>query len=455
MASAIVNHELDALIEETGLSHAAIARHVAHLGKTEYGLRLAYDYRSVGRWLRGAAPDPPTPRLLAAVLSRLLDRAVTVHQLGFRHGDTIRRSLIIPASSADSVGAVTELWRAAVERRAFLHDGAAFVSVLAVEAALDWRDIPRAATVRRSGDTRAVTDADVEGVRLAREEFAHLDHVHGGGYALTWLEEYLHAEVGPLLHGRYTDAVGRELFLAAATLSDMAGWMSMDAGYQGLGQRFYTQAAGLARHAGDTAYGAYVLGNLATQALFTGQTRTAVRLARCARAAGGRAITPALTARIAVTEARAHALIGDAHETHRMLRAADKAMTRSDVAREPGWLTVFTPAHYVGSVMHALRDLGDASAARRHAADAFALPAANARTYALHSVLYATVLADRGDLDGAIDTAKPVQQAASALKSRRLSQRLDEFAARLGPRRATPIVASYLDADHDRRGIRD
>ncbi len=451
MDSAIVNHELDALIEECGISHAAIARQVVHLGRTEYGLRLAYDYRSVGRWLRGAVPDPPAPRLLASVLARLLGRTVTVHHLGFRHGDTIRRSLIVPASPADSVGAVTELWRAAVERRAFLHDSAAFVSALAVEAALDWRDTPRAASVRRPDGTPAVTDADVERVRLARTEFSHLDHVHGGGYALSWLEQYLHAEVAPLLHGRYTDTVGRELFLAAATLCDTAGWMSMDAGFQGLGQRFYTQAAGLARHAGDTAYGAYVLGNLATQALFTGQTRTAVRLARAARAAGGRAVTPTLTARITVTEARAHALTGDAHETRRTLRVAGKAMNRSDPARDPEWLGVFTPAHYAGSVMHALRDLGDAQAAGRHAGDALNLPTANARTRALHSVLHATVLADRGDLDGAVETARPVQQAATTLKSRRLSQRLDEFADRLAPRRAAPVAASYLDADTGRR----
>lgn len=378
--------------------------------------------------------------------------ALTVHDLGFRHGVTFRRSLGMPATPADSVGAVTELWRTAVERRAFVHNSAAFITALAVEAALDWRDTPRAKSVRRSEGTRLVTGADVQHVRLARDEFAHLDHMHGGGYALSWLEQYLHTDVAPLLRGRYTDAVGRELFLATATFTDMAGWMAMDAGFQGLGQRYYTQAAGLAKHAGDAAYGAYVLGNLATQALFTGQARTAVRLARSARAAGGRAITPTLAARITVTEARAHALIGDAHETRRTLRAADKAMHRSDPRQDPHWLGVFTPAHYAGSVMHALRDLGEA-AAGQHATDALDLPAANARTRALHSVLHVTVLADQGDLDGAIETAQHVQNAARVLKSRRLSQRLDEFAARLAPHRATPLVASYLDADNNRRQI--
>ncbi|WP_329426202.1 hypothetical protein OG339_39005 [Streptosporangium sp. NBC_01495] len=335
-----------------------------------------------------------------------------------------------------------------MERRRFLQSSA-FVTALAVEAALDWRDTPAEAFTGRETGTSAVTDADVERLQQARDEFRHLDHVHGGGYALSWLEGYLHTEVAPLLQGRYSDSVGGDLFVAAATLTDMAGWMAMDVGHQGLAQRFYTQAAGLAKHAGDSAYGAYVLGNLATQALFVGQTRTAVRLARSARNAGGRAIPPTLTARITTTEARAHALIGDAHETRRTLQIAERAMARSDPAHDPDWLGVFTPAHYSGSVMHALRDLGDAKTAARHAADAMDLPAANARTRALHTVLHATVLAERGDLDGAVEIARPVQQAAAGIKSQRLDQRLDEFAERLAPHRSAPVVAAYLEANQD------
>src|ERR1700722_14983883 len=72
----ILNHELDALITEAKLSHAALARNVNHLGGVRHGLRLAYDYRSVGRWLRGAIPDPPAPELIAAALAHATGRAV-------------------------------------------------------------------------------------------------------------------------------------------------------------------------------------------------------------------------------------------------------------------------------------------------------------------------------------------------------------------------------------------
>src|SRR5712691_11832558 len=142
----------------------------------------------------------------------------------------------------------------------------------------------------------------------------------------------------------------------------------------GLAQRCYTQAAGLACYAGDSAYGALITEHLATQALFLGHTRTAVRLARTAREGGGRSMPAALAARIAVTEARAHALLGDGHEATRMLRAGEQAMDRANPVHSPDWMSACTRAHFAGSAMHALRDLGRYEEAARYAADALDLP---------------------------------------------------------------------------------
>lgn len=444
MTGQILNHELEALLAEAGLSHAALARNVNHLGGVRHGLRLAYDYRSVGRWLRGAIPDPPTPELIAAALTHALGRSVEPHHLGFARAEQARQSLAFPATVAGSVSTVTGLWKEAMERRAMLHGSAAFVAALALEAAVDWRFASASETLRRDSGSAQVTDADVERLHTARRRFRQLDHVHGGGHALTAIEHYLHTEVSPLLAGRYPGRVGRDLFRATAMLAEVAAWMAMDAGYHGLAQRCYIQAAGLARHAGDNAYGALVTEHLATQALFLGHTRTAVRLARTARDGGGRAMPATLGARISVTEARAHALLGDAHETKLTLRVGEQAMARANPARDPEWLSACTRAHFAGSAMHALRDLGRYDEAARYAADAFDLPPENARTRALHTVLLASVLAAKGDLDGATETAQQVRAAATTIKSRRLDERLNEFAARLTPHRAAPVVANYL-----------
>ncbi|MEO3855967.1 hypothetical protein [Acrocarpospora sp. B8E8] len=120
-------------------------------------------------------------------------------------------------------------------------------------------------------------------------------------------------------------------------------------------------------------------------------------------------------------------------------------MRRSNPKADPDWLGTFTSAHYVGGVMHALYDLGDATAAEANATDALDLPSANARTRALHTVLHASVLAGCGELDGACHTAGTALDAAATLKSKRLNQRLAEFAARLALHRDVAAVADYLD----------
>ena len=134
--------------------------------------------------------------------------------------------------------------------------------------------------------------------------------------------------------------------------------MAFDQGKShGLAQRFFIQALGLARQAGDRVYGAHIMSNLATQALFLDHGNEATRLARAAISGAGNAATPTLLARLSVTEARGFALLGDHRETRAAIRRADKAMDRSDPALDPAWLTSYSPAHHAGSVMHALRDL--------------------------------------------------------------------------------------------------
>jgi hypothetical protein len=94
--------------------------------------------------------------------------------------------------------------------------------------------------------------------------------------------------------------------------------------------------------------------------------------------------------------------------------------------------------------MHALRDLGRHDDAARYTADALDLPPENMRTRALHTVLFASVLAAKGDLDGATETAQQARVAATTIRSTRLDERLNEFAARLTPHRGVGVVADYL-----------
>jgi hypothetical protein len=174
VTSQILNHDLEALMAEAKLSHAALARNVNHLGGMRHGLRLAYDYRSVGRWLRGAIPDPPAPDLIAAALAHALGRPVEPHHLGFARTEQARQSLALPATATGTVATVTGLWKDAMDRRAMLHGSAAFAAALALEAAVDWRFAPAPGTLRRDSGTVQVTDADVERLHSTCRRFRQL-----------------------------------------------------------------------------------------------------------------------------------------------------------------------------------------------------------------------------------------------------------------------------------------
>jgi hypothetical protein len=63
---------------------------------------------------------------------------------------------------------------------------------------------------------RHVGLTDVERIRTDSELFGRMDHRHGGGHVHWLVIEYLRREVAPMLHGAYTQQVGRDLMVAAA-----------------------------------------------------------------------------------------------------------------------------------------------------------------------------------------------------------------------------------------------
>ncbi|MEV4582313.1 hypothetical protein AB0K16_54735 [Nonomuraea jabiensis] len=120
-----------------------------------------------------------------------------------------------------------------------------------------------------------------------------------------------------------------------------------------------------------------------------------------------------------------------------------------DPGLEPGWLATFTPAHYAGSVMHALRNLGLYGEAARQADLALDFPDSNIRTRALHQVLLATVHAGGGDLEAACATARPALTAYPYLTSARLESRLHDLTRRLRPHQDVRCVRDYIEQSRE------
>lgn len=76
------NHALRALLDEAGMSNAALARAVVAAGAEE-GVHLGTNTTSVTRMLDGSQPRWPVPRLVAKVLSRQLRREISVTECRF------------------------------------------------------------------------------------------------------------------------------------------------------------------------------------------------------------------------------------------------------------------------------------------------------------------------------------------------------------------------------------
>ena len=154
----------------------------------------------------------------------------------------------------DAVEEMVELWRCRLDRREFLVAMAA--AAVTSEVALRWLVSPPDERVQRDTGHGWVGHSDIEAVRAMQSSLKAIDDAHGGGVALPMAVEYLRGEVAPLLHSRYSEAMGRALFSATAEFTLCVGWMAYDAGKHGLAQRYMTQALRMSHAAKDRALAA-------------------------------------------------------------------------------------------------------------------------------------------------------------------------------------------------------
>jgi len=442
MAKAVSNHHLHALLAEAGYGHAhgGFARQVNLRGRT-HGLSLQYDAASVYWWLRGRRPDDPVPQMIVEVLSRRIGRPIAVAELGFATGGSLASlGLTYAADLADARSTLTDLWRHQAAHQDLIA-AAPFVAAATAEAGWRWHFDPRDPDASHRGGRR-VTIADVDALRACQQQFLDLDRRHGGGQFRAFLAEWLHREVQPMLHGSYTDRVGRQLFAAVAELTGQVAFMSYDIGDHGLAQRHFIQALRLAKAADHAAFGAHILANMSTQAVYLQQPGEAVRLARAAIDGGRGRSAISVMARLHTAEACAHAIAGDDRSCTTALKLAEDATAKIDGSDQPAWAGYFTPAHLAGTAIRCLRDLGRTKEALGYAEQALDLSEGSVRTRALHTALIASVYAagSAAEPDHASQLGHDALDLAERVRSRRVTDRIIELTQHLAAHRGNPAV---------------
>ncbi|MFJ5924049.1 regulator [Kitasatospora sp. NPDC092948] len=483
------NPQLAALIEESGFSHAGLARRVDQLG-LEHGLDLRYDKTSVTRWLRGQQPRGATPALIAEVFTRRLGRRLTAQDVGLDACAPVYAGLEFAETPQEAVDIVASMWRKDNGPYAELRK-IAFTPAGLVVPSRDWligrtdervaRDgttltpeelrtpppgasarVPQQGSRRPGGsalepaaadprETRPpvrVGRGDIAAIRAVGDLFRALDHAYGGGHARQALVRYLESEAEPMLRGRYGEQIGRALFGAVADLTRLAGWTSFDIAAHGLAQRYFVQSLRLSQAAGDRILGGFVLTTMSQQAVHLGHAREAIQLARVAQQGVGTTAAPVVQALMHAAEARGHALAGDVRACTTALVRCERALATARSGDDvPSWARYFDDAQLADEFAHCYRDLQQWRPAAQHAEKSLRLRApAYARSRILCRLVLASARLGMGDVDESCSMATDSLRAAGEMRSARTVEYLRDFHRRLAPYRTTPAARAFEEA---------
>ncbi|MDF6042045.1 regulator [Streptomyces sp. JH14] len=306
--------------------------------------------------------------------------------------------------------------------------------------------VPRQRQADR-GSGQKVGSGDVAALRSVGELFRTLDHTYGGGHARQALVRYLEHEAEPMLRGTYGEAIGRQLFSAAADLTRLAGWTSYDIAAHGLAQRYFVQALRLAQAAGDRAYGSYVLITMSRQAVYLGHGREAVQLARVAQQGIGSSAPPVVMALLHAVEARGHGVLGEARTCAASLARAEHALETARPGDDvPSWARYFDEAQLADEFGHCHRDLQQYRAAAQHAERSLQLRApVYARSRLFCRVVLASARLGLGELDQACLLGAEAAHQAAEMRSVRATEYVREFERRLEPYKDAAAVRGYRE----------
>ncbi|MGB6161924.1 MAG: hypothetical protein WBF75_05005 [Pseudonocardiaceae bacterium] len=317
------NTALRALLEEAEMSNAGLARAVISAAARE-GKHLGTNTTSVRRILDGAQPRWPVPRLVAAVLSRRLQREVKLTECGFIDreptGEDPHDGLTCSGTLEGTVRTIFELSGRDMRRRKLLL-GSGFSMAAFAEPALLALIVPPAPAGARAAGQR-VGMADVEVLTEQIDHLIKLGFQFGTGRVREQVVALVHREANQLLPGSYSEKIGKALLSGVAQATRLAGYLAADGGRDALAQRYYIQALDLAMRAGDRLYAAEVLATMSGMTVRIGENapaehdtarhgRQAVAVARAGLTVTQGAATPALAAELHVLEARGLALLGE------------------------------------------------------------------------------------------------------------------------------------------------
>ncbi|WP_235433513.1 helix-turn-helix domain-containing protein [Protofrankia coriariae] len=232
-------------------------------------------------------------------------------------------------------------------------------------------------------------------------------------------------------------------------LSQMAGWLALDADHHGTARRYFTTTIYVAHEGDEPGLAASALAYMSLQETYRGRRGPALSLAQTALASGTTNLTPLTRTMLGTRLARAQAGVGDQDGCLRSLDTARADFERAGHRDEPLWVSYVDEVEVAAQEGACFLELGlttEASTALTEAIDLLTRRApyrVRDRVHYLSRLAKCQLLA--GNVEQACQTAGNALEVSEAIGSTRVALRLKEFADGLAPFGAVPAARDFAE----------
>ncbi|CRK55199.1 transcriptional regulator [Alloactinosynnema sp. L-07] len=301
-------------------------------------------------------------------------------------------------------------------------------------------------------DIAALSDLDgqqvVDSIFATAQQWQVADRRVGGGALYSSVAQYLTREIAPQLVSPAFGVSVPRLFSAAASITEIAGWMAHDSGKDGNARGYFDRAFRLALAGSDRALAANACASMAHLAIELRQPHDALRIAAeglgQATAADG---TSRLIARLHAMRARGLALIGDRAGCCTALEDAERILDNVQGEQPAQWIAGFDEASLASEAALCFLQLTELGEAERCAREVIRLRSGDrvrSRTFA--QLTLANVLVHAGRVDEAAAIGHEACDTTASLSSARVVHQLRALGGLLSLAPKSGQVSSFLAA---------
>jgi transcriptional regulator with XRE-family HTH domain len=332
-----------------------------------------------------------------------------------------------------------------VKRRKLLAHGAAVMFGTTVLGADRGQWLP--SPVQTPAPSR-IGMTDVKQVEAATRAMRALDYQFGGGACrdaviaqLSWAQR--------LLGASSTDEVRKRLFRALGDLQNLAGWTTFDVGLHDSSRNHFATALEFAKQADDPSLMSNIMYRIGRVYLHHGEANDALKWFQLGQIAAQDSGSELAVAVLCGNEAWAYAIMGEDVQAKKLLGRSRDELARADPNDIPDWARFYNDTDMYAMIGCVHNELAKFDS--RHAT--VAIPAFGqaldqydhlmGRSQAFSLIMLATSHLRQGDVDRGIQVGRQALMAASAVKSKRVTDRLKPLEIE-ATRRSTNLAAREL-----------